>query len=156
MPKKLIKSNGQKNQTMKLFRTHQTSYRKNHNGMQLLFFYRYFILESVFNQYYSNDTYRLRFKNVKNSDHGRYSCLIGGYTDNGMFTKWRNFTLVTYKRLDSTGAGKPLKMTVPQSLSHHKDGSKPKFMNKPYMDNNIALLIGDARTLSCPFESKSR
>lgn len=97
---------------------------------------------------------RLHFKNVKNSDRGQYSCLIGGFTDNGPFLKWRNFTLILQKRSESFGVGKPLKMSAPQSLSHHKDGAKPKFIGKPYMDNNIALIIGDTRFLSCPFESK--
>ncbi|XP_025199425.1 fibroblast growth factor receptor homolog 1-like isoform X2 [Melanaphis sacchari] len=97
----------------------------------------------------------LRFKNVKHSDHGRYSCLISGFTENGMFSKWRNFTLITYKRSETTGNGKTLKMTAPLSLSHRKDGVKPKFINRLFMDNNVALLVDDILTLSCPFESTS-
>ncbi|XP_026814901.1 fibroblast growth factor receptor 4-like isoform X1 [Rhopalosiphum maidis] len=97
----------------------------------------------------------LRFKNVKHSDHGRYSCLISGFTENGMFSKWRNFTLITYKRSETTGNGKSLKMTAPLSLSHRKDGVKPKFINRLFMDNNVALLVDDILTLSCPFESTS-
>lgn len=97
---------------------------------------------------------RLHFKNVKHSDHGRYSCLLGGSTDTGMFSKWRNFTLITYKRSDAAAGGKQLKMTAPQSLSHRKDGVKPKFIDKLFMDNNIVMLIDDIRTLTCPFESK--
>jgi len=102
----------------------------------------------------SSIPYRLRFKNVKHSDRGRYSCLISGFTDNGMFSKWRNFTLITYKRSEATGNGKSLKMTAPLSLSHRKDGAKPKFINRLFMDNNVALLVNDVLTLSCPFESK--
>jgi len=98
--------------------------------------------------------HRLRFKNVKHSDHGRYSCLISGFTENGVFSKWRNFTLVTYKRSEVTGNGKSLKLTAPLSLSHRKEGVKPKFINRLFMDNNVALLVGDILTLSCPFESK--
>lgn len=97
----------------------------------------------------------LRFKNVKHSDHGRYSCLISGFTENGVFSKWRNFTLITYKRSEANGNGKTLKMTAPQSLSHRKDGVKPKFINRLFMDNNVALLVDDILTLSCPFESTS-
>uniref|UniRef100_A0A2S2Q3V2 receptor protein-tyrosine kinase n=1 Tax=Sipha flava TaxID=143950 RepID=A0A2S2Q3V2_9HEMI len=95
----------------------------------------------------------LRFKNVKHSDQGRYACLISGSTENGFFSKWRNITLITYKI--SEASGKPLKVTAPQSLSHQRDGTKPKFIDKPYMDNNIVLLIDDTRTLSCPVESTS-
>jgi len=98
--------------------------------------------------------HRLRFKNVKHSDHGRYSCLISGYTKNGEFSKWRNFTLIAYKRSEATGNGKSLKLTAPLSLSHRKDGAKPKFINRLFMDNNVALLVDDMLTLSCPFESK--
>lgn len=98
--------------------------------------------------------HRLRFKNVKHSDRGRYSCLISGFTENGVFSKWRNFTLVTYKRSEVTGNGKSLKLTAPLSLSHRKEGAKPKFINRLFMDNNVALLVGDILTLSCPFESK--
>lgn len=98
--------------------------------------------------------YRLRFKNVKHSDHGRYSCFLGGFTETGMFSKWCNFTLITYKRSEATAGGKQLKMTVPQSLSHRKDGAKPKFVDRLYMDNNVVMLVDDVRTLSCPFESK--
>lgn len=96
--------------------------------------------------------YRLRFKNVKHSDQGRYACLISGSTENGLFSKWRNITLTTYK--SSEASGKPLKVTAPQSLSHRRDGTKPKFIDRLYMDNNIVLLIDDTRTLSCPVESK--
>jgi len=98
--------------------------------------------------------YRLQFKNVKHSDHGQYSCLIEGYTENDTFSQWRNFSLITYKRSESTGTKKHMKITVPQSLSHRKDGTKPKFINRLFMDNDVALLLDDTRTLSCPFESK--
>lgn len=98
--------------------------------------------------------YRLHLKNVKPSDQGRYSCLIIGSTENGMFSKWRNFTLITHKRTEALGTGKPIKMMPPQSLSHRKDGAKPKFINRLYMDNNVVLLVDDIRTLSCHFESK--
>ncbi|XP_050053861.1 fibroblast growth factor receptor 4-like isoform X1 [Aphis gossypii] len=97
----------------------------------------------------------LRFKNLKLSDHGRYSCLISGFTENGVFSKWRNFTLITYKSSEANGNGKTPKMTAPQSLSHRKDGVKPKFINRLFMDNNVALLVDDILTLSCPFESTS-
>ncbi|VVC24470.1 Hypothetical protein CINCED_3A009612 [Cinara cedri] len=97
----------------------------------------------------------LHFKNVKHSDHGRYSCLLGGSTDTGTFSKWRNFTLITYKRSEAAASGKQLKMTAPQSLSHRKDGVKPKFINKLFMDNHVVMLIDDSRTLSCPVESMS-
>lgn len=96
----------------------------------------------------------MHLKNVKQSDQGRYSCLIIGSTENGMFSKWRNFTLITHKRTDALGMGKPMKMMPPQSLSHRKDGVKPKFINRLYMDNNVVLLVDDIRTLSCNFESK--
>jgi len=100
--------------------------------------------------------HRLRFKNVKHSDHGRYSCLISGFTENGVFSKWRNFTVITYKRSEATGNGKSLKLPAPVSLSHRKDGAKPKFINRLFMDNNVALLVDDILTLSCPFESKKQ
>ncbi|KAL4112399.1 hypothetical protein QTP88_016198 [Uroleucon formosanum] len=103
----------------------------------------------------SNKLQWLRFKNLKHSDHGRYSCLISGYTENGMFSKWRNFTLILNKRSEATGNGKSLKLTAPLSLSHRKDGAKPKFINRLFMDNNVASLVGDILTLSCPFESTS-
>lgn len=102
----------------------------------------------------SNPVCRLRFKNVKESDRGRYSCLIVGHTENGLFSKWRNFTLITHKRSEAAGTGKHTKFTAPQSLSHRKDGAKPKFIDKLYMDNDVVMLLDDTRTLSCPFESK--
>jgi len=95
-------------------------------------------------------------KNVKHSDRGRYSCLIVGSTENEMFAKWRNFTLVTYKRSEMAAAvaAKQTKPGQPQSLSHRKDGAKPKFIDRPYMDNRVALLVDETRILSCPFESQ--
>lgn len=137
---------------MKLRSTHRAYCQTNCNGM-----YSFAII------IYSNvhllvccppRFHRLRFKNVKHSDHGRYSCLISGFTENGMFSKWRNFTLITYKRSEVTGNGKSMKLTSPLSLSHRKEGAKPKFINRLFMDNNVALLVGDILTLSCPFESK--
>lgn len=99
---------------------------------------------------------RLRFKNVKESNHGRYTCLVNGIADDGdSFSKWCNFTLTTYKRSETTGVGKYFKTAGMQSLSHRKDGGfKPRFTNKINMDNNVALLVDDTRTLSCPFESE--
>lgn len=134
----------------KLRLTHQAYCQKNYNGKR--FFNNNLSKQLLISIVYAD--YRLRFKNVKHSDHGRYSCLISGFTENGVFSKWRNFTLITYKRSEANGNGKTLKMTAPQSLSHRKDGVKPKFINRLFMDNNVALLVDDILTLSCPFESK--
>lgn len=54
------------------------------------------------------------------------------------------------------GTGQLYKKPVPKSFSHRKEGPKPKFIDGPYMDNNVAMLMDDVRTLSCRFESESR
>lgn len=98
--------------------------------------------------------YRLHFKNVKHSDHGRYSCLLGSVENGTLTVQWRNFTMITHKRSESIGTGRQIKLTAPQSLSHKKEGTKPKFLNKLFMDNNVVFLIDDTGILSCPIESK--
>jgi len=153
-----LKCNGRKNRTTKLRLTHRAYCRKNCNGTQFFnnIFRKQLLLLLFTIKYCPRRFRRLRFKNVKHSDHGRYSCLISGFTEIGTFSKWRNFTLITYKRSEVNGNGKSLKLTAPLSLSHRKDGVKPKFINRLFMDNNVALLVDDILNLSCPFESKKR
>lgn len=62
--------------------------------------------------------------------------------------------MVTHKKSENIITGKQIKFTAPQSLSHKKEGTKPKFLNKLFMDNNVAFLIDDTGILSCPIESK--
>jgi hypothetical protein len=44
-----------------------------------------------------NESQWLSFKNIEHSNQGRYACLISGSTENGLFSKWCNITLTTYK-----------------------------------------------------------
>ncbi|XP_050546487.1 fibroblast growth factor receptor homolog 1-like isoform X2 [Daktulosphaira vitifoliae] len=95
----------------------------------------------------------LRFKHLKFADEGQYSCFISGSSSERIYEKWHNFTLTVSKRSEESSIGKQSKS--PQSLSHRKVGTKPKFIDKPHLDNNIMLLLDETRTISCPFESTS-